>query len=188
MVWKDDVRDKEKAVEARRKLIEQNDQHRTEAEKWHVILKKKNSEIEENKLEIKGLLAQIKNLEGSVKEISSKHKGDVSSQLRFNQANENQLQKAKDKLSNTDATLRDVRKKLNEALQSRPRRLTQKQEVELHVNEFAFISEDIDRLMEKHEELKTIGLKYFDLCEQRDYCLTHMGHEPGLDAPSLIDA
>nr|XP_022344851.1 cilia- and flagella-associated protein 57-like isoform X2 [Crassostrea virginica] len=188
MVWKDDVRDKEKAVEARRKLIEQNDQHRTEAEKWHVILKKKNSEIEENKLEIKGLLAQIKNLEGSVKEISSKHKGDVSSQLRFNQANENQLQKAKDKLSNAEATLRDVRKKLNEALQSRPRRLTQKQEVELHVNEFAFISEDIDRLMEKHEELKTIGLKYFDLCEQRDYCLTHMGHEPGLDAPSLIDA
>ncbi|XP_022344854.2 uncharacterized protein LOC111137612 isoform X4 [Crassostrea virginica] len=188
MVWKDDVRDKEKAVEARRKLIEQNDQHRTEAEKWHVILKKKNSEIEGKKLEIKGLLAQIKNLEGSVKEISSKHKGDVSSQLRFNQANENQLQKAKDKLSNAEATLRDVRKKLNEALQSRPRRLTQKQEVELHVNEFAFISEDIDRLMEKHEELKTIGLKYFDLCEQRDYCLTHMGHEPGLDAPSLIDA
>ena len=127
-------------------------------------------------------------MEGSVKKISSKHKGDVSSQLRFNQANENQLQKAKDKLSNAEATLRDVRKKLNEALQRRPRRLTQKQEVVQHLNEFAFISEDIDRFMEKHNGLKTIRLKYFDLCEQRDYCLTHMGHEPGLDAPSLIDA
>ena len=36
--------------------------------------------------------------------------------------------------------------------------------------------------MGKHNGLKTIRLKYFDLCEQRDYCLTHMGHEPGLDA------
>ena len=67
-------------------------------------------------------------------------------------------------------------------MQSLQRRLTQKQEVVLHVNEFAFISEDIDRFMEKHNGLKTIRLKYFDLCEQRDYCLTHMGHEPGLDA------
>ena len=67
-------------------------------------------------------------------------------------------------------------------MQSLQRRLTQKQEVVLHVNEFAFISEDIDRFMGKHNGLKTIRLKYFDLCEQRDYCLTHMGHEPGLDA------
>lgn len=188
MVWKDDVRDKEKAVEARRKLIEQNDSHRDEAAKWQIVVKKKNEELEENKIEIRGLQAQVKSLENSLKEVSSKHKGDVSSQLRFNQANENQLQKAKDKLSNAEATLRDIRKKLNEALQSRPKRLTQKQEVELHVNEFAFLSEDVDRLLEKHDELKAIGLKYFDLCEQRDYCLTHMGHEPGLDAPSLIDA
>lgn len=188
MVWKDDVRDKEKAVEARRKLIEQNDSHRDEAAKWQIVVKKKNEELEENKTEIRGLQAQVKSLENSLKEVSSKHKGDVSSQLRFNQANENQLQKAKDKLSNAEATLRDIRKKLNEALQSRPKRLTQKQEVELHVNEFAFLSEDVDRLLEKHDELKAIGLKYFDLCEQRDYCLTHMGHEPGLDAPSLIDA
>lgn len=188
MVWKDDVRDKEKAVEARRKVIEQNDSHRDEAAKWQIVVKKKNEELEENKTEIRGLQAQVKSLENSLKEVSSKHKGDVSSQLRFNQANENQLQKAKDKLSNAEATLRDIRKKLNEALQSRPKRLTQKQEVELHVNEFAFLSEDVDRLLEKHDELKAIGLKYFDLCEQRDYCLTHMGHEPGLDAPSLIDA
>lgn len=188
MVWKDDVRDKEKAVEARRKVIEQNDSHRDEAAKWQIVVKKKNEELEENKIEIRGLQAQVKSLENSLKEVSSKHKGDVSSQLRFNQANENQLQKAKDKLSNAEATLRDIRKKLNEALQSRPKRLTQKQEVELHVNEFAFLSEDVDRLLEKHDELKAIGLKYFDLCEQRDYCLTHMGHEPGLDAPSLIDA
>lgn len=188
MVWKDDVRDKEKAVEARRKLIEQNDSHRDEAAKWQIVVKKKNEELEENKIEIRGLQAQVKSLENSLKEVSSKHKGDVSSQLRFNQANENQLQKAKDKLSNAEATLRDIRKKLNEALQSRPKRLTQKQEVELHVNEFAFLSEDVDRLLEKHDELKAIGLKYFDLCEQRDYCLTHMGHGPGLDAPSLIDA
>lgn len=188
MVWKDDVRDKEKAVEARRKVIEQNDSHRDEAAKWQIVVKKKNEELEENKIEIRGLQAQVKSLENSLKEVSSKHIGDVSSQLRFNQANENQLQKAKDKLSNAEATLRDIRKKLNEALQSRPKRLTQKQEVELHVNEFAFLSEDVDRLLEKHDELKAIGLKYFDLCEQRDYCLTHMGHEPGLDAPSLIDA
>lgn len=188
MAWKDDVRDKEKAVEARRKVIEQNDSHRDEAAKWQIVVKKKNEELEENKTEIRGLQAQVKSLENSLKEVSSKHKGDVSSQLRFNQANENQLQKAKDKLSNAEATLRDIRKKLNEALQSRPKRLTQKQEVELHVNEFAFLSEDVDRLLEKHDELKAIGLKYFDLCEQRDYCLTHMGHEPGLDAPSLIDA
>lgn len=188
MVWKDDVRDKEKAVEARRKVIEQNDSHRDEAAKWQIVVKKKNEELEENKTEIRGLQAQVKSLENSLKEVSSKHKGDVSSQLRFNQANENQLQKAKDKLSNAEATLRDIRKKLNEALQSRPKRLTQKQEVELHVNECAFLSEDVDRLLEKHDELKAIGLKYFDLCEQRDYCLTHMGHEPGLDAPSLIDA
>lgn len=188
MVWKDDVRDKEKAVEARRKLIEQNDSHRNEAAKWEIVVKKKNEELEENKLEIRGLQAQVKSLENSLKEVSSKHKGDISSQLRFNQANENQLQKAKDKLGNAEATLRDIRKKLNQALQSRPKKLTQRQEVEIHVNEFAFLSEDVDRLLEKHDELKNIGLKYFDLCEQRDYCLTHMGHEPGIDAPSLIDA
>ncbi|XP_061171936.1 myosin-10-like [Saccostrea echinata] len=188
MVWKDDVRDKEKAVEARRKLIEQNDQHRTEAEKWHTVLQNMKAKLEDSKMEINGLNAQVKSLENNLKEVSSKHKGDVSSQLRFNQANENQLQKAKEKLNNAEATLRNIKGKLSDALQSRPKRLTQKQEVELHINEFAFLSEDVDRLLEKHEELKNIGMKYFDLCEQRDFCLTHMGFETGMGAPSLMDA
>ncbi|XP_062601390.1 cingulin-like [Saccostrea cucullata] len=188
MVWKDDVRDKEKAVEARRRLIEQNDQHRTEAEKWNTVLQNMKAKLEDSKMEINGLNAQVKSLENNLKEVSSKHKGDVSSQLRFNQANENQLQKAKEKLNNAEATLRDIKGKLSEALQSRPKKLTQKQEVELHINEFAFLSEDVDRLLEKHEELKSIGMKYFDLCEQRDFCLTHMGFETGMGAPSLMDA
>ncbi|XP_061194706.1 myosin-10-like [Saccostrea echinata] len=188
MVWKDDVRDKEKAVEARRKLIEQNDQHRTEAEKWHTVLQNMKAKLEDSKMEINGLNAQVKSLENNLKEVSSKHKGDVSSQLRFNQANENQLQKAKEKLNNAEATLRNIKGKLSDALQSRPKRLTQKQEVELHIDEFAFLSEDVDRLLEKHEELKNIGMKYFDLCEQRDFCLTHMGFETGMGAPSLMDA
>jgi hypothetical protein len=120
--------------------------------------------------------------------MASKHHGNVDSQIRFNQANENQLQKAKDKLTAAQATLRDIKSKLGVALQSRPRQLTEKQEVELHVNEFAFLNEDVDRLLEKHDELKSIGLKYFDLCEQRDYCLTHMGYDTGMNAPSLLDA
>ncbi|XP_048746725.2 myosin heavy chain, striated muscle-like isoform X3 [Ostrea edulis] len=188
MVWKDDVKDKEKAVEARRKLIEQNDQHRNEANKWHTILQNMERKLEDSKMEITGLNSHVRSLEGNLKEMSSKHHGDVNSQMRFNQANENQLQKAKDKLSTAQATLRDIKSKLDAALQSRPRQLTEKQEVELHINEFAFLNEDVDRLLEKHDELKTIGLKYFDLCEQRDYCLTHMGFETGHGAPSLLDA
>lgn len=37
--------------------------------------------------------------------------------------------------------------------------------MEFYVNEFVFFFEDVDRLLEKYDELKVIGLKYFDFCE-----------------------
>ena len=189
-VWKDDIRDKEKAVEAKRNLIEMYSDHKEETKKWVGTKEELEKRLNESHAEIRALNATIRALNQNMAEMQEKQKLAFDAQLKYTQANENQYGRVKEKLQVTEKLLAEVQDKICHAIVSRPRKARNpKEEVILEQNKFAFAMEDLDRLLEKHEELKEIGFKYIDLCEQRDYILSHMGHEPGKpDSIGLLDA
>ncbi|KAK3095647.1 hypothetical protein FSP39_017127 [Pinctada imbricata] len=189
-VWRDDVRDKEKAVESKRQLIEMYSDHKDETKKWMMTKDDMNQKLQESREEILSLKATISGLKHKLAETEDKQKVAFDAQLKYTQANENQYHRMKERLKVTEDLMTDIQDKICAAIKSRPRKARNpKEEVILEQNKYAFAMEDLDRLLEKHDELKDIGHKYFDLCDQRDYILAHMGYETGTqDAISLLDA
>lgn len=188
-VWKHDFREKEKAIKARYQQIEMADEIKGQTKKWQEVKKGLEDKIAVQKDEIDLLNLQIRSLNQAVRDTEARLRGDFEKQMRFNEANENQIKRVSERVQAADMVLREINGKIQPLIKKKARILTEKEKKLLESYDLSFVLPDFEVFIEQYNELLQIKKLYEILRDDKEYVLTYIiGHAPNnLDETSLKD-
>ena len=187
-VWGKGAREKDKAVEAKKELLEQSFDFVEKMKlKNEEILKveQKLNVVKEEKLE---LHSQIRVLESKLLEAQDKFKSDFGVQMKFSLANENAIKKLSRRLEQAEEVLQKVDKVLKDIVRL-PSRKSERDQMALVEFPYVFLCDDFELFAEKFKVLLDIEKQYDILLHERNYILSHLGYRPeDGDDTSLLNA
>ena len=145
------------------------------------------------------LTSKLKALSAFHDEQEKKHKEALSVQMKYNNANDNALQRANDKVSMMQSVLGSIKTKLDKVMKIHKEKHipvpgAEGEEYTLEMikeqGQFFFLNEDIDMFIRKFKEMMGVQKLYDQVLEEKDYLLVHFGVEraEGEERPNLIDA
>ncbi|KAL3846587.1 hypothetical protein ACJMK2_017563 [Sinanodonta woodiana] len=186
-MWNKDTREREKALEAQQKQLEQEfefddkiKEKTDEIAKLEIVLKSVREECDQ-------LRIQLRNLHHAFQEQEENNKSKLHIQAKYSAANENVIQRAADKMNSLEQILKDLDIKLHSVYQANEN-FSDKEEMVLMDNPFAFLARDFDNFLNNYKQLETIQKQYEQLLEERNYILAHLGFQESDNKPSLLTA
>lgn len=188
-MWKHDFREKEKAIKARYQQIEMADEIKGQTRKWQEIKRGLEDHISAQKEEIDLLNLQIKSLNQAIRDTETRLRGDFEKQMRFNEANENQIKRVSEKVQAAESILREINGKMQPLIKKKARILTEKEKKLLEQYELSFVLPDFEVFIEQYNELLNFKKLFDDMRDDKEYVLTYIiGNTPdNLDETSLKD-
>ncbi|GFO06493.1 Cap-gly domain-containing linker protein 1-like isoform x3 [Plakobranchus ocellatus] len=194
LLWRRDDREKDKALEARQQQIEQAYQYEAQFKEKAVVIEKLESEISASVEDREELKAKLAALSAAHRDMEQKHKESLAVQMRYNQANDNAVRRAEQRLAAQESCLRTIKTKLDDCVKVDSRRTLGKvtfedvkednstKDIDKAKDEFVYLLEDVDLFIRKFKKLLEIRQEYEKLLEERDYILVHFGFKNEIDS------
>ena len=187
-VWGKGAREKDRAVDAKKELLEQSFEF---TEK----MKLKNEEIarlhhqiqliQDEKLELQ---SQLRFKDSKIHDVEDKFRSDFGVQMKFSLANENAIKKLTARLEQAEEVLHKVDQILKNICRL-PSRQGERDQMALIEFPFAFLYDDFEAFADKFKVLLDIEKQYDGLLHERNYILSHLGYKPDDEnKPSLLNA
>ncbi|ESP04347.1 hypothetical protein LOTGIDRAFT_170847 [Lottia gigantea] len=186
-IWKNEAREKDKALDAKLKQLE-----------TEVLMKEKSKDADSKINELKGTLmtaseecvvlkAQINALKAEIPAIRKEHQEDLNKQVKFNMANENSLKKVTEKFEHADKAITRIRLMIREAVTPRDNR-TEKP-TSIPKDNLTYLMDDLEFLISEFRQLMETESKYEELIKERDWVLVQLGfNQTESPTPSLTQA
>ncbi|XP_067944025.1 uncharacterized protein [Watersipora subatra] len=173
--WRGDISTKEKLMVTRQQQIEQMWQHEEES----LIKDKGMVDLQKDYLSMQtradDLRREIKSLHKHIEDMARKHQEALSTQIKFNMANDRHLNRLNDRAEDADSYLLDIRQEVKAILgddyYERQAR-----------TEYENLSENFIKLMKRHKELCSLSKKFRD---ERSYISTQLRGEGIADDDSI---
>ena len=187
-MWGKAAREKDKAVEAKKELLEQSfdfvEKMKLKNEEI-VKLEQQINVVKEEKLELQ---SQIRVMDSKLLEAQDKFKSDFGVQMKFSLANENAIKKLSRRLEQSEEVLHKIDKTLKDIVRL-PSRTSERDHMALVEFQFAFLYDDFELFADKFKLLLQIEKQYENLMHERNYILSHLGYRPEEEEhPSLLNA
>lgn len=187
-VWGKSSREKDKAVEAKKELLEQSFDF---AEKMRVKneeiakLEQQINAVKDEKLELQ---SKMRFMDSKLHEAEDKFKSDFGVQMKFSLANENAIKKLTARLEQAEEVLHNVDKVLKDIVRL-PSRTSEREQMAKIDFPYAFLFDDFELFADKFKLLIEIEKQYENLVHERNYILSHLGYKvDDENKPSLLTA
>ncbi|RUS80147.1 hypothetical protein EGW08_012104 [Elysia chlorotica] len=199
--------------ENEKKQIEDYMQEKAQFKEKADVIYKLETEISASVEDREELKAKLSALSAAHRDMEHKHKESLAVQMRYNQANDNAVRRAEQRLAAQESCLRSIKAKLDDCVKVDSRRTLGKvtfddvkndqdvQDIDKVNNEFVYLLEDVDLFIRKFKNLLEVRQDYEKLLEERDYILIHFGFKNDVDSnfrngrkqggheePSLVEA
>lgn len=187
-VWGKSSREKDKAVEAKKELLEQSfdfaEKMRLKNEEIAKLEQQINA-VKEEKLEIQ---SKMRFMDSKLHEAEDKFKSDFGVQMKFSLANENAIKKLTARLEQAEEVLHNVDKVLKDIVRL-PSRTSEREQMAKIEFPYAFLFDDFELFADKFKLLIEIEKQYENLVHERNYILSHLGYKvDDENKPSLLTA
>lgn len=187
-VWGKAAREKDRAVEAKKELLEQSfdfaDKMRLKNEEIANLEKQINA-VKDEKLEMQ---SKIRFMDSKLHEAEDKFKSDFGVQMKFSLANENAIKKLTSRLEQGEEVLHKIDKVLKDIVRL-PSRTSERDQMAMIEFPFAFLFHDFELFADKFKFLLDIEKQYDNLIHERNYILSHLGYKiDDENNPSLLNA
>lgn len=147
----------------------------------------------EDKQELKAKLAA---LASAHREMENKHKESLAVQMRYNAANDNTIERLKEKINELESVLRRIHSRVESILKPKHSKtasqndnkssisnggrrdsdtLSEKISIEMAQKQFSYILDDLEKVIKEYNALLEVRARYEKLLEERDYILIHFG-------------
>ncbi|KAK3603760.1 hypothetical protein CHS0354_023377 [Potamilus streckersoni] len=186
-IWNKDTHEREKALEAQQKQLEQEFEFDDKIKEKTDEIAKLESALKSVRVECEELKIQVRNLNRDFQEQEANNKSKLNIQAKYSAANENVIQRVTDKMNILEQILKDLKIKLYSVYEAN-KNVSHKEELVLMENPFAFLVRDFENFLKEHKQLETIQKQYEQLLEERNYILAHLGFQESDDKPSLLTA
>ncbi|GFR82110.1 CAP-Gly domain-containing linker protein 1-like isoform X3 [Elysia marginata] len=194
LLWRRDSKEKDKALEARQHQIEQAYQYEAQFQEKADVILKLETEISASVEDREELKAKLSALSAAHRDMEQKHKESLAVQMRYNQANDNAVRRAEQRLAAQENCLRTIKAKLDDCVKVDSRRNLGKvtfedvkndqdvNDIDRAKDEFVYLLEDVDLFIRKFKNLLEVRQDYEKLLEERDYILIHFGFKNDVDS------
>ena len=158
------------------------------------MIQKLETEISASVEDREELKAKLAALSAAHREMEQKHKESLAVQMRYNQANDNAVRRAEQRLAAQESCLRTIKAKLDDCVKVDSRRTLGKvtfedvkddqdaKDIGKAKDEFVYLLEDVDLFIRKFKNLLEVRQDYEKLLEERDYILIHFGFKTEVDS------
>ena len=187
-VWGKGAREKDRAVDAKKELLEQSFEFADKMKLKNEEIAKLHQQIQllqDEKLELQ---SQLRFKDSKIHDAEDKFRSDFGVQMKFSLANENAIKKLTARLEQAEEVLHKVDKILK-AICRLPSRRGERDQMALMEFPFAFLYDDFEAFAEKFKILLDIEKQYDGLLHERNYILSHLGYKPDDENnPTLLTA
>ena len=158
------------------------------------VIQKLETEISASVDDREELKAKLTALSAAHRDMEQKHKESLAVQMRYNQANDNAVRRAEQRLAAQENCLRTIKAKLDDCVKVDSRRTNGKvtfedikedqdaKDLDKANDEFVYLLEDVDLFIRKFKKLLEVRQEYEKLLEERDYILIHFGFKNDIDS------
>lgn len=182
--WRKDQKEKEKALDAKQKQLEQAFEFESVTRDRDEMLKNLQDEINSKDEKCTLIKGENRLIKQSMIDLEEKFKEDLAIQVKFNLANDSSLQRVTDKCKNAEKLLHELSSRIGKVLKTHNRQMERD---DLTLTPFKYLIEDMDIMMELVTHLIKTENQYEILLEERDWILVHLGFTPD-ESSSLLNA
>ena len=187
-VWGKGAREKDRAIDAKKELLEQSFDFTDKMKLKNEEIAKLEQQLSVVKYEKLELQSQLRVKDMNIHDAEDKFKSDFGVQMKFSLANENAIKKLTVRLEQTEEVLHKVDKILKDICRL-PSRKGERDQMAIIEFPFAFLYEDFELFADKFKTLLGIEKQYDSLLHERNYILSHLGYKPDDENnPTLLTA
>lgn len=183
--WKRDTKDKEKAIEAKQKQLEENWRFsELLKDKDDMVLQMRESlEMAVRDAEDKGI--ELKNVSSCMKDMKDKHDRVMNGQLKFNNANDNSLRRLHERQMEMEESLEGMNGQMSAYIAgsdtNRSQSANSNKSEDTILTVLDRTKHSLQKLLKKMDELLKIQRMFNDLNDEKYYILSYLGFEDNMD-------
>lgn len=181
------AREKNKAIEAKQHQLEDAFDYEGKEKRKNEELIEIDAKLKASRNDVVELKSQLGYKANQLKEMEERFKAEFGVQMKYNNANENAIQKMRDKNEDCEKALKEIDTTIKEVMHI-PLRNSERDQMALMEFKFCFVKENLNRFIEKYKLLQEVEKQCDKLLHERNYILAHLGHSREDDKPSLLNA